>query len=248
MNGYVVTDEDAELYRWWGYTVISPQDVRQMIADNPAGETLTLEVNSPGGNMFAGYEIYSVLKSAAVPTEVEVQSLSGSAMSVAMLGADVIKASPVAQTMIHLPALSTAGDEVEHGRSLQALQSFKDSVLNAYELRCKGKKTRSELAAMMEAETWMSVQDALTTGFVDEVLYDDDGVIASQVMMCVGSGIRALVSSSGLPDAAALRARKAAADAGGNPSNPVGGPEAEGDGDKAALALQRARLNLLKNI
>lgn len=239
MNGYVVADEDAELYRWCGYTVISPQDVRQAIADNPAGETLTFEVNSPGGNMFAGYEIYSVLKGAAVSTEAEIQSLSGSAMSVGMLGVDVIKASPVAQTMIHLPALSTSGDAVEHGRSLQALKSFTESVLNVYELRCKGKKTRAELAAMMEAETWMTAQDALATGFVDEVLYDDDGIIAAQVVMCVGNGIRALVSTGGLPDAAELRARKAATE---------DGAITQKNNDKAALALQRARLNLLKNI
>ena len=53
MNGYVVSDDDAEVYRFFGYGVVSPRDVRQAIADNPEGETLTLEVNSGGGNMFA---------------------------------------------------------------------------------------------------------------------------------------------------------------------------------------------------
>ena len=123
MNGYVVPDDDAETYRFFGFGVVSPKDVRQAIADNPAGETLTLEVNSGGGNMFAGYEIYTILKAAGIPTEVEIQSLAGSAMSVAAIGADVVRASPVAQFMIHLPSLRTEGDSVEHKRSLQALNS-----------------------------------------------------------------------------------------------------------------------------
>lgn len=241
MNGYVVPDDDAETYRFFGFGVVSPKDVRQAIADNPAGETLTLEVNSGGGNMFAGYEIYTILKAAGIPTEVEIQSLAGSAMSVAAIGADVVRASPVAQFMIHLPSLRTEGDSTEHKRSLQALNSFKASVLNAYELKCAGKKTRSELDAMLCAETWLPVQDAIAAGFVDEVLYDDEGVIAAQAVMCAQTGIRALATAGGLPDIAELRARRAAMEP-GEPPEPA--PQDSGD----ALALAKAKLALLKNM
>lgn len=241
MNGYVVPDDDAETYRFFGFGVVSPKDVRQAIADNPAGETLTLEVNSGGGNMFAGYEIYTILKAATIPTEVEIQSLAGSAMSVAAIGADVVRASPVAQFMIHLPSLRTEGDSVEHKRSLAALNSFKASVLNAYELKCAGKKTRSELDAMLRAETWLPVQDAIAAGFVDEVLYDDEGVIAAQAVMCAQTGIRALATAGGLPDIAELRARRAAMEQGESPEKT---PQDSGD----ALALAKAKLALLKNM
>lgn len=241
MNGYVVPDDDAETYRFFGFGVVSPRDVRQAIADNPEGETLTLEVNSGGGNMFAGYEIYTILKAAGIPTEVEIQSLAGSAMSVAAIGADVVRASPVAQFMIHLPSLRTEGDSVEHKRSLQALNSFKASVLNAYELKCAGKKTRSELDAMLRAETWLPVQDAVAAGFVDEVLYDDEGVIAAQAVMCAQTGIRALATAGGLPDIAELRARRAAMEPGEPPEKT---PQDSGD----ALALAKAKLALLKNM
>ena len=241
MNGYVVPDDDAETYRFFGFGVVSPKDVRQAIADNPAGETLTLEVNSGGGNMFAGYEIYTILKAAGIPTEVEIQSLAGSAMSVAAIGADVVRASPVAQFMIHLPSLRTEGDSTEHKRSLAALNSFKASVLNAYELKCAGKKTRSELDAMLCAETWLPVQDAIAAGFVDEVLYDEEGVIAAQAVMCAQTGIRALATAGGLPDIAELRARRAAMEPGEPPEKT---PQDSGD----ALALAKAKLALLKNM
>ena len=210
LKGYIVSDEDAEIYRWYGYNVTSPEDVRQAVAANPTGETLTLEVNSPGGSMFAGYEMYSVLKSATCPTEAEVQSISASAASTAMLGVDKVLASPVAQVMIHLPAVQSGGNAEDHRGVATALDKFRVSILNAYELKCAGKKTRQELDAMMAAETWFPVQEAVAAGLVDGILYDDAGILASQVVNCVGAGIRTLASLGGLPDVVELRARKAA--------------------------------------
>lgn len=241
MNGYIVADEDAEIYRMFGYRVVSPADVRDAIQKNPEGETLVFEVNSPGGLMFAGYEMYSVLKAATIPTEAEVQSMSASAASTAMLGVNVIKASPVAQIMIHDPAVTADGNAADHNRASAALSSFKESILNAYELKSGGKKTRQELSDMMAAETWLTVQDAMAAGLVDEVLYDDAGVIASQVVNSVGAGIRTLAAAGGLPGAAELRERKAAQDA----ANGKVPPPAEPDKD-SALDLLAAELELLK--
>lgn len=200
LSGYIVDDDAAEVYRWYGATVCCPSDIRQMLAEMPPGETLDLEINSPGGSVAAGYEMYSVLLAATCPTRAEIQSIAASAASVAMLGCDRITATPVAQVVIHLPMTATEGNKIDHQRSIQALESLTESILNAYELKCKGKKTRAELRQMMRVETWMPVQDALAAGIVDEVLYDEAGVIASQMVNCVGSGIRAIAGFGGLPD------------------------------------------------
>ena len=64
----------------------------------------------------------------------------------------------------------------------------------------RGKKTRQELDAMMAAETWFPVQEAVAVGLVDGILYDEGGILASQVVNCVGAGIRTLASLGGLPD------------------------------------------------
>ena len=176
INGYIVADEDAWIYRWAGYQVCSPRDIRQAIADNPPGETLTVEINNRGGDMFSGFEIYSVLRGASCPTEAEVQSLSASAASIAMLGCRRVKATPVAQVMIHNPAVWADGNQYEHQKTAEDLTKFAQSILNAYELKCAGRRTREELAAMMDAETWMTVQEAMEAGLVDEVI-GDGGVL-----------------------------------------------------------------------
>ena len=64
LNGYVVADDDVWIYEFFGYSVFSPATVRQAIQDNPDGEELVLELNSPGGSVFAGFEMYSVLRRA----------------------------------------------------------------------------------------------------------------------------------------------------------------------------------------
>ena len=62
LNGYVAADDDKEIFQWSGYTAFSPKDVRDALEKLPDGETLTLEINSGGGSVWAGSEIYSVLR------------------------------------------------------------------------------------------------------------------------------------------------------------------------------------------
>lgn len=241
MNGYIVADEDAGIYRFFGYQVCSPQDIRQALADNPPGETLTLEINNGGGSLFAGFEIYSVLLGAQCPTEAEVQSLAASAASAAMLGCQKVKATPVAQVMMHNPSLPASGNQHVHYKTAEDLEKFAQSLLNAYEIKCRGKRSREELASMLDAETWLTVQEAVEAGLVDEIIGGGDSIIPSQVMNAVGGGLRALGGAGGLPSAAELRAKKAAMDSASG-ANPADDPPEE-PGIKARLA---ASLSLKK--
>ena len=79
LNGYVVPTEDQWIYDWFGVPAFSPGIVRQALADNPEGEDLELEINSGGGSVFAGFEMYSLLREAGCRTVAIVQSLAGSA-------------------------------------------------------------------------------------------------------------------------------------------------------------------------
>jgi len=203
-----VSDDVAEIYRYFGFSVFSPATIRKAIEDNPEGEDLILEVNSGGGSVFAGFEMFSVLKSAPITTIAEVQSLAASAASTMIAGCTKTYVSPVAQIMMHLPSTSTYGDENDHKASLNILKSIKESILNGYEAKCRGKTTRARLEAMMNAETWLTAQQAVEIGLADGILYQDDGVVLpSSIVNAVGGGIRSLANSgAGLPDPEQLRA------------------------------------------
>lgn len=211
LNGYVVADDDAFIYRWFGYGCFSPRNVRDGLSKLTDGEELTLEINSPGGSVFAGFEMYSALRSANVPTRAEVQSLAASAASVLMLGCDEVMLSPVAQVMIHLPSTVTDGDVKAHRDSIKILESITQSILNAYELKCAGKTDRATLLSLVRGSTWLSAGEAVTLGLADGVLYQSGEaptILPGAITNAVGGGLRALADSSGgLPDIAELRAR-----------------------------------------
>ena len=196
LNGYVSADDDKEIFQWFGYSAFSPKDVRDALEQLPEGETLTLEINSGGGSVWAGSEIYSVLRSSSADTVAEIQSLAASAASYVAIGCNRVMISPVAQMMIHPPSTATSGDAAQHRQSIKILNSIAGSILNAYELKCGGKRTRQQLASMMQAETWLTAQEAVDAGLADEILYDDDAVLNPAD----------IVNACGMPNLAAMRA------------------------------------------
>lgn len=208
LSGIVAADEDVPIYTFFGYKAFGPQTIRQAIEATPAGGDLVLEINSPGGSVLAGSEMYSVLRSNShIHTRAEIQSLAASAASYLCLGCSEVWISPVAQMMLHLPATSTDGDRGEHLQSIKMLDSTREAILNAYELKARDKADRAEFRRMMSATTWLTAQEAVAIGLADGILYQDQSAAVPQnIMAAAGAGIRALSSSSGVPDIAALRA------------------------------------------
>lgn len=206
LNGIVSADDDQEVYDWWNIGAFCPRLVRQAIQENPTDEELILEINSPGGSVFAGGEIYTILRNAAqgIHIRAEIQSLAASAASYLCLGCSEVYISPVAQMMIHLPATRTAGDRVDHLRSVRMLDSTREAILNAYEAKAGNTADRAELRRMMSAETWLTAQEAVEWGLADGILFQEEAV-SLDVMNAAGAGLRAL-GCGGVPDIAALRA------------------------------------------
>lgn len=239
LNGIVSADNDQVVYDYWGIGAFSPERVRQALRENPAGEELVLEINSPGGNVWAGDEIYTVLRSAeGIRTRAEIQSLAASAASYLCQGCDTVYISPVAQLMLHLPAVQTSGDRVEHLRSLGMLDSVRESILNAYELRSSGRADRAALRRMMSAETWLTAQEALEYGLVDGILFQEE-TVPVDVVNAAGAGLRAL-GCSGIPDIAVLRDEYQKAKAAGQPAPKAIEPSADWR-VQARLELEKMR-------
>lgn len=245
MNGYVISDDYGPLYEKYGYSVIYPNSVRKAIEENPKGEDLILEINSGGGSVFSGFEIFSILRSAKCNTIAEIQSLAGSAASTIACGCNRVLMSPVGQMMIHDPVTGTYGNIRDHKESTQALTAIKESILNGYVQRCGEKATRSKLADLMSKETWLPAQQAVELGLADGILYADETDPAVMVN-AAQDGFRSYVNScSGLPPVEDLLAREQAEN-GSNPteSNPTGEvPDNTNDAWKAeaALAIEKER-------
>ena len=234
----MVADDDLWVYEWFGISAFSPLAVRNALRDNTDDE-LVVEVNSGGGSVFAGFEIFSLLRGASCRTV-------ASAASTIISCCGTVQMSPVAQIMLHLPAISTSGNRDDHRESIKLLDSITESILNGYETKCRGKATRERLAQLMRAETWIPAQDAVEMGLADEILYQDDASAAlpGDIVNAVGSSIRGLVNGAALPSAAELRAKYAELVA-------RGAPPADGhpvlDPAPAMTWRDEARLEIEKN-
>lgn len=216
LSGTVMSSSMARIYQYFGFDACCARDVTDAMdafAAEPDEEGLIFEVNSPGGSMFCGLEMWTALMDAArvrcLAVTAEIQSIAASAASIFCAGCDTVRISPVAQIMVHLPATDTEGDEVEHGRSLQMLQAGLESILNAYEAKCGGKTSRAELETLCRSQTFITAQRAVDIGLADEIIrYDsDDEADPMSMVASVGAGIRCLAGMGGLPDYETLRAR-----------------------------------------
>lgn len=246
LNGYVVGDEDLWMYDWFEIPAFSPKNVRDVLEKTPEGEETIFEINSYGGSVFAGFEIYSVLRNARQKTVAEVQSIAASAASTIMLGCDEVQASPVAQVMLHLPLTTTYGNRYDHLESVDVLDSLTESILNAYVIKCGPRSTRDELKRLMKTSVWLTAPDAMGLGLVDKII-GSETIDPSAIINCAGGmhhGIRALAANP-MPSPASLRQRYEALVAEGK-APARGGKPPEPEHDESALRLAKARLELEK--
>ncbi|MCD8052251.1 MAG: Clp protease ClpP [Clostridiales bacterium] len=171
LNGQVTSNSAAKVYRRWGYgEMCCPDDVRSALENCPPEEELVLELNSGGGSVYAGFEMYTLIRNSGRTIMAEVQSIAGSAMSVVMAACDTVLMSPVANVMIHRASTSTTGNSETHRQAKQMLETIDASILNAYEGKAGGKTSRTEFAAMMRRETFMTAQQAIDCGLADGML------------------------------------------------------------------------------
>lgn len=249
ISGAIVANEDKWLYDYFDIPNTCPADIREAIDATPEGETLTVAINSGGGDVFAGFEMYTALRQAKCPTVAEVESLAASAASTAMIGCDTVLLSPVAQVMIHLPSCETYGNEEAHRESIAVLESILVSIINGYELKCHGKADRAQLEQLVRSSTWMPVQDAVALGLADGVLGEEDGLTMTSRITNAAGGLGGLQ----MPSKAALmneyHRRVAAGEkpAEGHEITPTGeaNPASTSWRDHAALALQYEKIKFL---
>lgn len=145
----------------WGITA---KDFLAELKNIPAGRPLTLSLHSPGGEVFDGLAIYHALK-ARGNVNVRIEGLAASMASVIAMAGTRIEMPRNAFMMIHNPSGFAVGDSADMRQLADLLDKLKGSLIAAY--RDRTKKSDEDLAAMMDAETWLTGEEAVEHGFAD---------------------------------------------------------------------------------
>ena len=141
---------------FWG-DEITPQMFRDEL-ESGEGD-VTVWINSPGGNVFAAAEIYTMLKDYKGSITVKIDAIAASAASVVAMAGDTVQMSPVAMLMIHDPSTVAMGNTKDMEKAIEVLTEVKESIINAY--AAKSGLSHARIANLMSNETWMNAKKAV---------------------------------------------------------------------------------------
>ena len=151
---------------WYG-DEITPGIFKNELSKHPGN--LTVWLCSPGGDVFAASQIYTMLRNHKGKITVKIDSLAASAASVVAMAGDETFISPTGMLMVHNPSTIAMGNKAEMEKVITLLDEVKESIINAYEE--KTHLSRNKIAKLMDDETWLNAKKALQLGFVDGILF-----------------------------------------------------------------------------
>ena len=150
----------------WFDDDVTPQLFKEELMSGSG--SITVWINSPGGDCVAAAQIYNMLMDYPHDVTMKIDGIAASAASVIAMAGTKVLMSPVSTMMIHNPMTVAMGDTGEMEKAIAMLDSVKDSIINAYEI--KTGLTRAKLSHLMDNETWMDANKAVELGFADGIL------------------------------------------------------------------------------
>lgn len=151
---------------WWGDEV-TPKKFKQELEDLGEVSEINVYINSEGGDVFAGQAINSMLKRHNATVTVYVDGLAASIASVIAMAGDKVIMPSNAMMMIHNPWSFVIGNSEDMRKMADDLDKIAESIIAAY--KEKTGLSDEDLKAIMDAETWLTAEEAVEKGFADEI-------------------------------------------------------------------------------
>lgn len=161
---------------WRDDDVINAKDIRESLES--VTDDIVIKLNSPGGDVFEGIEIYNYLKDHPSNVTVEVTGVAASAATFITAGANEVIMNVGTSLMIHEASTFTWGNKSDIQKTLNALETIDESILSIYSE--KTSQSNEQLKEWMNEEKWFTADEAVEFGFADSVKRDNDEPIESE--------------------------------------------------------------------
>lgn len=145
---------------------ISADDFRDCMKDH-AGANVTIHLDSEGGSVTDGLAMYNAIMQHEGEVTVHIDTIAASIATVIACAADKVVMNSNAKYMVHRCWTVAMGNCKDFRSTADIMELMDKDISRAYSERTG--RGEDEMLAMMDAETWMSAEDALAQGFVDEV-------------------------------------------------------------------------------
>lgn len=181
ISGVIIPNDYQDIYDWIGWDATSPKKVEQQLS--AIDGDVVVEINSGGGSVFDGSEIYTLLKRQERNVTIEIVGVAASAASIIAMAGKKLVMSPTSQMMIHNATSVASGGYQEMDSASNLLKNANQTAINAYKL--KSGMSDDDLQALMDKETWFTPQQALEHNLIDEIMFENEVQIAASF----GSGL-----------------------------------------------------------
>ena len=165
VNGTIVDSEDAWVYDLFGIENASPEKIRDALKEAD-GNDVDIFINSGGGSVFAGSEIYSMIQRYRGNVTIHVTGLAASAASVIACAGKCLM-SATAQMMVHNVSSYGSGDYKNFDKMSEILKKANEAIAAAYVQ--KSGMSMQDALELMDVETWLTAKDALEYGLIDGI-------------------------------------------------------------------------------
>lgn len=188
---------------WWTGEGVTAKRIAGALRSIGAGP-VTVNINSPGGDMFEGMAIYNLLREHDGEVTVKVLGLAASAASVIAMAGDTVQIARAGFLMIHNCWVMAVGNRHDLQATADTLAPFDAAMADIYAARTG--RPVVEMQKLMDAESWIGGSAAIDGGFADELLPSDQ--VSQGEAKASAAAVRRLESalrSSGMPRSEAQR-------------------------------------------
>jgi ATP-dependent protease ClpP protease subunit len=167
-SGAELTLYDAVGYDPWSGGGITAKDFAKQLKALGNPSTITLHVNSPGGDVFDGLSILNQLKQHPARVNVQIDGLAASIASVIAMAGESIAIAPSAMMMIHRAHGGAFGHASDMRQMADLLDKIDGQIAGVYAER-SGRRA-ADFAKLMQADSWFTGEEAIRAKLADSLL------------------------------------------------------------------------------
>ena len=164
--GPIVTNEWAGIYEWFGIACCSPEAIKNRLKELD-GKDAYVRIDSPGGSVDAASAIYNFVVEHGKCDGV-IDGVSASAATMIQMGLNKVKMANFGSMMIHRTWGCACGNGPEVENFGAFMKKFDEKIAKLYADR--GTKNQTEFHSMMDTETWLTSDESLELGLIDEII------------------------------------------------------------------------------
>jgi len=173
IKGVIIPNSYKWFYDWFEEDSTCPNDVEKVL-NEANGEDIETYINSPGGIIDVGSEIYTMLRSYTGNVKQMIVGEACSAASVIAM-ARYCEMSPTALMMVHCVSSRVRGNHNDMEHMAEVLRTADEALANAY--MAKSGMSKEEVLEMMNKETWLTAEQAKEKGLIDAIMYENKEVL-----------------------------------------------------------------------